>query len=165
MSCGDSCETAAVSECRCDGGQPKNFLRPCLLLLLGEQAAHGYELIERLKDFGFTRDPGGLYRMLRSMEREGLVHSQWESSEVGPDRCRYHLTSRGADWLRAWAETLDDTRRILEDYLRRYRVIAERALLAKLIPEGVRLEGPDSLSFDDATAVVPARAGRSTNSH
>jgi len=27
---------------------PKNFLRPCLLLLLRERPAHGYELRERL---------------------------------------------------------------------------------------------------------------------
>ena len=37
-----------VDRCRCDGGQPKNFARPCLLLLLAESSAHGYELIDRL---------------------------------------------------------------------------------------------------------------------
>jgi len=109
-----------VGECRCDGGQPKNFLRPCLLLLLAELPAHGYELIERLKVFGFARDPGGLYRTLRSMEREGLVLSRWESSDAGPDRCRYVLTARGGDWLDAWATTLDASRRTLEIFLSRY---------------------------------------------
>ena len=50
---------------------PKNFLRPCLLLLLREQPAHGYELLERLRPLGFGRDdPGGLYRALRSLEPE-----------------------------------------------------------------------------------------------
>ena len=40
---------------------PKNFLRPCLLLLLREQAAHGYQLLDRLRAFGFEgSDPGGL---------------------------------------------------------------------------------------------------------
>ncbi len=28
---------------------PKNFLRPCVLLLLREQPAHGYDLLERLE--------------------------------------------------------------------------------------------------------------------
>lgn len=106
--------------CRCDGGQPKNFLRPCLLLLLGEQSAHGYELLERLKVFGFSRDPGGLYRVLRSLESEGLVRSRWEPSEAGPDRCAYRLTRTGREWLRAWAETLGETRRVLDLYLSRF---------------------------------------------
>ncbi|MCA1680840.1 MAG: helix-turn-helix transcriptional regulator, partial [Actinobacteria bacterium] len=45
---------------------PKNFLRPCLLLLLREAPAHGYELLDRLRAFGFEgSDPGGLYRALR----------------------------------------------------------------------------------------------------
>ncbi|HZB97231.1 MAG TPA: helix-turn-helix transcriptional regulator [Candidatus Sulfotelmatobacter sp.] len=154
-----------VGECRCDGGQPKNFLRPCLLLLLGEQAAHGYELIERLKAFGFSRDPGGLYRMLRSMEREGLVRSQWEPSGVGPDRCRYHLTPAGGDWLRAWAETLDDTRRTLEEYLQRYRAVAERTLLVKLMPEGIRYDDLQPLSLsDNATNADPTQAGQANDS-
>ena len=37
-----------ADHCRCDGGQPKNFARPCLLLLLAEAPGHGYELMERL---------------------------------------------------------------------------------------------------------------------
>src|SRR5437764_479669 len=32
---------------------PRSFLRPCVLLLLREQPAHGYELLERLQAFGF----------------------------------------------------------------------------------------------------------------
>ncbi len=112
-----------VGECRCDGGQPKNFLRPCLLLLLAELPAHGYELIERLKPFGFARDPGGLYRTLRSMERDGLVLSRWESSAAGPDRCRYELSPRGGDWLDAWAVTLDASRRTLETFQHRYAAV------------------------------------------
>jgi poly-beta-hydroxybutyrate-responsive repressor len=110
-----------ASGCQCDGGQPKNFLRPCLLLLLRESSAHGYDLLERLRDFGFERDPGGLYRTLRTMEHEGLVHSEWETSRSGPDRRRYSLTSEGEDWLHAWAATLEETGRILDRYIRRYR--------------------------------------------
>ena len=55
---------------------PRNFLRPCLLLLLREQPAHGYELLERLRTFGFARDPGGLYRALRGLEQDGFVRSR-----------------------------------------------------------------------------------------
>lgn len=111
--------------CRCDGGQPKNFLRPCVLLLLAEQSAHGYDLLERLRAFGFSRDPGGVYRVLRSLDAEGLVASRWETSEVGPARCLYRLTPLGRDWLSAWADTLDETRRTIETYLLRFNAVIE----------------------------------------
>ena len=53
---------------------PKSFLRPCVLLLLREEPAQGYDLIERLRPLGFYRpDPGGLYRTLRALEQEELV--------------------------------------------------------------------------------------------
>jgi PadR family transcriptional regulator PadR len=39
------------------GGLPRNFVRPCLLLLLKEGQAHGYDLLMRLNDFGLRVDP------------------------------------------------------------------------------------------------------------
>ena len=81
---------------------PRNFLRPCILLLLRESPAHGYDLLERAKAFGFTgSDPGGLYRALRALEAEGLVRSAWEPSPEGPDRRIYEITREGAEWVRA----------------------------------------------------------------
>lgn len=108
------------SDDRPDGGQPKKFLRPCTLLLLREAPAHGYELLERLGEFGFGRDPGGLYRTVRSLEAEGLVRSTWETSANGHDRRTYRLTDEGDRWLHAWASTLQGSRRVLDRFLGRY---------------------------------------------
>jgi PadR family transcriptional regulator, regulatory protein PadR len=83
-------------------------------------------LLDRTADFGFSRDPGGLYRVLRAIEREGLVASHWVASDTGPDRRLYQLTPSGREWLHAWARTLDETRKTLEDYLRRYRTLSDR---------------------------------------
>ena len=100
---------------------PKNFLRPCLLLLLREQPAHGYELLERLRPFGIDRDdPGRLYRALRALERERLVRSAWEASESGPDRRTYELTRAGMEHLHDAAEALEGTRELLDVFLSRY---------------------------------------------
>ncbi|HEX2031403.1 MAG TPA: helix-turn-helix transcriptional regulator [Actinomycetota bacterium] len=105
------------------GGQPRNFLRPCLLLLLLEGPAHGYDLLERLRDFGFGKsDPGGVYRTLRALEREGLVHSTWETSSTGPARRIYTITPEGEDQLGAWAAAVNDSRRTLEQFLERFAV-------------------------------------------
>jgi PadR family transcriptional regulator, regulatory protein PadR len=100
---------------------PLNFLRPCLLLLLREQPAHGYELLERLRPFGFDRDdPGRLYRALRALEKEHLVQSAWEASENGPDRRTYQLTRQGMERLHETAAALEATRDVLGVFLSRY---------------------------------------------
>jgi len=100
---------------------PKNFLRPCLLLLLREAPAHGYELLDRLRAFGFEgSDPGGLYRALRKLEGEGLVASAWERSGAGPDRRIYELTREGRKELHRRAKALVETRQTLASFLGRY---------------------------------------------
>lgn len=96
-------------------------MRACLLLLLAEGTAHGYELIARLPALGLTVvDPGGVYRCLRAMDEDGLVRSNWEPSAVGPTRRRYELTEEGTEWLHVWAGTLAEIHRLLGGYLARY---------------------------------------------
>ena len=120
----DQSDIDGLDRCRCDGGQPKNFARPCLLLLLAESAAHGYELIDRLRPFGFEiNDPATVYKTLRQMETDGLVTSTWEQSTRGPARRVYALTSDGRDLLESWAMTLDLNRAILDRFLARYAQI------------------------------------------
>ena len=100
---------------------PKNFLRPCLLLLLREHPAHGYDLLERLRPLGFSReDPGRLYRALRGLESDGLVRSVWEKSTSGPDRRMYELTRDGMELLHESAKALLATDEILGVFLSRY---------------------------------------------
>jgi poly-beta-hydroxybutyrate-responsive repressor len=103
------------------GALPKNFLRPCLLLLLREQPAHGYDLLERLRPLGFSRDdPGRLYRALRALESDGLVHSAWEPSGSGPDRRIYELTRPGMEALHDAVQSLLATNAIIGVFLSRY---------------------------------------------
>jgi poly-beta-hydroxybutyrate-responsive repressor len=100
---------------------PKRFVRPALMLLLLEQPAHGYELLDRLQQLGFRRpDPGGLYRNLRALEDAGLVHSSWEQSTAGPDRRIYELTRAGREDLHAHAKALAITSQTLQVFLSRY---------------------------------------------
>lgn len=105
---------------------PKLFLRHCLLLLLEEDGGHGYDLVERLRAFGFTgSDPGGVYRALRTMEHDGVVRSVWEHSAVGPHRRCYEVTETGRSELRQDAGKLAQASEILADFLARYRKLGE----------------------------------------
>ncbi len=105
-----------------DDGKVRTVLRPALLLLLKQRPGYGYELIERLSDIGVSdADPGGLYRVLRTMESEGLVRSEWVPSQRGPARRHYSLTGPGEEALRRSAASMVDQRRTLGDLLGHYR--------------------------------------------
>jgi PadR family transcriptional regulator PadR len=99
---------------------PRNFLRPCILLLLREESAHGYDLLQRLRPLGFVRDdPGGLYRALRALEQDGLVRSSWDDSGSGPDRRVYRVTRAGLEELHQSAKSLANVREALDAFLDR----------------------------------------------
>lgn len=113
-------------------GLPRNYLRPCLLLLLAEGTSHGYDLLEQVAELGLDRvDPGGLYRCLRAMDEEGLVRSRWEPSTSGPARRTYELTDEGQEWLHVVAGSIAEVSRSLATYRRRYTGMAE-------MPDGAR---------------------------
>jgi PadR family transcriptional regulator, regulatory protein PadR len=117
-----------LSNDEAQGGLPRNYLRASLLLLIAETPAHGYDLLEQIGHLGLRNvDPGGLYRALRVMEKDGLVESWWEHSSAGPARRSYRLTEEGVDWLHAWAGALREGRRYLTTYLDRYDRIVQAA--------------------------------------
>lgn len=110
--------------------EPRNFIRPCLLLLLRERPAHGYDLVERLHAaFIDDLDPGGVYRTLRAFEREGLVRSTWSTSGSGPARRTYSLTTAGTECLRHQIELLEVTHHLVHTFLAR---CAEAAMVSSV---------------------------------
>ncbi len=110
------------------GALPRHYLKPCLLLLLAEGPSHGYELLEQSRRLGIQgAEPGGLYRYLRSMEKEELVRSWWEPSQAGPARRTYILTDAGHLALRTSIDSLRDVRQLLVGLLDRYDSHSARA--------------------------------------
>ena len=112
---------------------PKNFLRPCLLLLLREHPAHGYDLLERLRPLGFNRDdPGRLYRALRALE--GQARALGLGEVLGrADRRMYEITRLGMEELHESVASLKATGEILELFILRYTdFVAQRPQRRKL---------------------------------
>ena len=100
----------------------ERFTEPAILLLLHQRLAHGYDLLERLPELtGEQRvEMGNLYRLLRGLEEEGLVASEWDEDSPGPAKRRYAITEHGLHLLDQWVEALrssqDRTARFLERY-------------------------------------------------
>lgn len=101
----------------------ERFVEPALLLLLTEGPRHGYELADLLGELspGDQPDMGNLYRLLRGLEEEGVVISEWGTDGPGPARRTYRLTEAGRSLLDTWAEALDETRTLIDRFLRTWR--------------------------------------------
>jgi PadR family transcriptional regulator, regulatory protein PadR len=100
----------------------ERFVEPSLLLLLRERPLHGYELLDRLPELGVEGrvDIGNLYRLLRALEEEGLVSSEWSADLPGPAKRTYELTGQGRRLLDRWAEALRRAQGTIDSFLARY---------------------------------------------
>jgi PadR family transcriptional regulator PadR len=94
-----------------------------LLLILRDGSAHGYQLADSLADLVPAEriDMGNLYRMLRALEAEGIVESEWRGDLPGRNRRTYQLTEQGASLLDTWADALDKANETITAFLERYR--------------------------------------------
>ena len=95
----------------------ERFTEPALLLVLRDGPAHGYDLLERLPELtGEQRvEMGNLYRLLRALEDEGLVTSEW-----GDGKRTYAITQHGAALLDQWADALARAQERTQRFLERY---------------------------------------------
>lgn len=103
-----------------DGGLPRAYLRPVLLVLLARGPMHGYELLDQVREAGVrSAETAGLYRTLRSMEQHGLLDSWWEDSSSGPPRRTYVLTETGHKAFHAEMKGIEARVDLLNELLRR----------------------------------------------
>lgn len=95
--------------------------RAAVLLRLTRGPAHGYEIVSAL-----DLDGGGVYRLLRRLDEDGLVTSLWEPSAAGPTRRVYRLTEDGAHALRAEAAAMRRCHAALSAFLASYDGVEQR---------------------------------------
>ena len=86
----------------------------CLLIL--RQPNYGYALLDRLERSGFGVDANTLYPLLRRLEKQGLLTSDWNTDESRP-RKFYRTSDEGvalADLLSRDWDDLDAAFRTLK---------------------------------------------------
>ena len=98
----------------------RELLTAWLLLLLRHRASYGYVLRSALEANHIHADPATLYRLLRSLDRDGRLQSRWRSSPAGPQQRLYRLTSEGERHLDELASAVaairDDHAAFLQAY-------------------------------------------------
>ncbi len=105
------------------GGLPAIYLRATLLLLIKEEPSYGYDLAARLRSLGVPSPGPGLYKVLRTLEKQGAISSDWEFSSTGPARRIYRITLHGEELLAGFAAEIHDAWRALARYLDRYQEV------------------------------------------
>ncbi len=110
------------TECACSGKTLGKHVRPAVLAILAAGPTHGYEIAQKLSQMvmfqdGAEPDASGIYRILKLMELEGLVHSDWQFGDSGPARRRITITEDGRHCLRRWIEALTRYRDGLDELL------------------------------------------------
>lgn len=91
------------------------------LLRLRAAADYGYALLESLNALGISVDANTLYPLLRRLEKQGLLVSQWNTDEVRPRK--FYRTSAAGEAL---ADVLIADWRRLDEALTRFTTGDER---------------------------------------
>ena len=80
----------------------RGVLDLCLLAVMGDGAAYGYEMTKRLRARGLSMvGEGSIYPVLGRLERDGLVETHRAASNGGPPRKYYSLSPEGERVLEA----------------------------------------------------------------
>ena len=87
----------------------------CLALL--EEPQYGYALLETLNDAGVTVDGNTLYPLLRRLEKQGLLTSEWNTEESRP-RKFYQVSDSGRALLHTLLDEWQSLHLSIEDLRR-----------------------------------------------
>lgn len=98
----------------------KGILDGCMLAIIKGREVYGYELAERLEDYGFESfSEGTIYPLLLRMQKEKLLTSTLKKSTAGPRRKYYSLTPKGEEelglFLERWGMLQKSVNNILND--------------------------------------------------
>jgi PadR family transcriptional regulator PadR len=90
----------------------RGILELCILALIGQKTRYGYELTVTLSRWDqLAATEGTLYPMLRRLQKDGMITSEWQESVTGPPRKYYRLTPAGTAALRSMS---DEWRKLAE---------------------------------------------------
>lgn len=90
----------------------------CLLAVIADEPAYGYEMARKLETRGLTLvGEGSIYPLLSRLQQTGLVEAFRRESAEGPPRKYYRITDAGrrrmGQWTAEWRALSDSVNRLL----------------------------------------------------
>ncbi len=130
----------------------KGYMSMALLLMINERSMTGYEVMQVMREItegSWKPTPGGVYPVLKKLEREGLVKGEWLSYK-GRKKKVYAITDNGKRALERvilkQSEIAFGINRLFENFLRDVFGL-EHPLVAP--PSVLKILLPDDEEFDE----------------
>lgn len=97
----------------------KGLLEGCILKIVSSSETYGYEICEKLLNYGFQEiSEGSVYPILIRLEKKKLLYSTMKKSPLGPMRKYYYLTEEGIKELKwfilSWEKIKQNIDNVLE---------------------------------------------------
>lgn len=97
----------------------KGLLEGCILKIVSSSETYGYEICEKLLNYGFQGiSEGSVYPILIRLEKKKLLYSTMKKSPLGPMRKYYYLTEEGIKELKwfilSWEKIKQNIDNVLE---------------------------------------------------
>ncbi|MFQ6792770.1 MAG: PadR family transcriptional regulator [Thomasclavelia sp.] len=78
----------------------KGILEGCILVIIDRGDLYGYEITQKLEQYGFGKiSEGTIYPLLLRLQRSELISFEIRESNQGPKRKYYYLTETGKSEL------------------------------------------------------------------
>jgi PadR family transcriptional regulator, regulatory protein PadR len=88
-----------------------------ILLVLRREESYGYEIIKHIREKSNGKlefAEGTLYPILKKMELEGWIQSQWKTADSGRERKYYKITRKGIKQIELEKKHWQSVNQILE---------------------------------------------------
>lgn len=96
----------------------KGLLEGCILKIISEHETYGYEICERLINYGFQDiSEGSVYPILIRLEKKKLLYSKMKESPLGPMRKYYYLTDEGKNELNEFISSWNQIKKSIDNVL------------------------------------------------
>lgn len=97
----------------------KGLLEGCILKIVSKHETYGYEICEKLINYGFQGiSEGSVYPILIRLEKKKLLYSVMKKSPLGPMRKYYYLTEEGIkeleEFISSWNVIKQNINNVLE---------------------------------------------------
>ncbi|NLP23757.1 MAG: PadR family transcriptional regulator [Syntrophomonadaceae bacterium] len=96
----------------------KGILEGCVLQIVKDKARYSQEIVELLKQKGFTNvSEGTLFPMLLRLDKDGLFDTEKVSTSIGPNRKYYILNEKGEIQLNQFITAWNDLKLKVDNIL------------------------------------------------
>ena len=97
----------------------RGTLEGCILKIISRRTTYGYEILEYLRESGFSdMAEGTIYPLLLRLEKQGSIRAELRPSPLGPRRKYFTITPSGEAYLAAfedcWRQMSDAVTHLME---------------------------------------------------